>query len=304
MIRSLIACLIIGAVSLPLMAGTVIITSVPDESRGLGPLTSQNGVALAEATQMLVGAFPGLSDDQLLDLASQGAFTDVTEAFVPFGSPISIGQGVDGEAGFFEVAVKDSTSAAAWLGETVSLLIQPAGEEFLIARFPGRVFAGATATGLDPLLSLHLGDARVIVGNRVGAAKISTSVAPASGSYGTWLAQFTTISDPLLKLPEADADADGIPNFLEYATGGNPEVSGGAQPCSVIPDGEGGVWVRFSHVPGLGTVRYTLAYSDNLASPWREAAGAIEPDPVLPDVMRLRIQAPLAAAGYYRLNVD
>ena len=62
---------LVGVASLPLMAGTVVITSVADPEHELEPLISFGGLPLAEGTQVLVGAFPGLSDEQVLDLASQ-----------------------------------------------------------------------------------------------------------------------------------------------------------------------------------------------------------------------------------------
>jgi hypothetical protein len=288
--------------SLPLMAGTVVITSVPDEVHGLEPLTSLAGVPLAEGTGVWVGAFPGLSDNQLLDLASQGGLPQVTAAFVAFGDPRAIGQGVDGEAGEFEISVRDF-GPATWVGETVSLLIQAADGEFLVARFEGTVFEVETDTGLEPLLSLHLADAKLVVGNRHGAAKLATSSAPAVGSYDTWLATFATITDPALKLPDADADSDGRSNFLEYATDGNPAVSGDPPPCGISSDDEGGLWVHFNRVPGLGSIRYSLESSGDLSEAWLETDGDIEPDPESPDIMRLRLAPPLSTNGFFRLKV-
>ena len=72
------------AATLSLMAGTVLITSVPDSEHRLESLTSLDGISLAEDTQVFVGAFPGLSDDQVLDLASQGGLAQISSAFVPY----------------------------------------------------------------------------------------------------------------------------------------------------------------------------------------------------------------------------
>lgn len=288
----------------PLLAGTVVITSVPDEVHVIEPLTSLAGVPLEVGTQVRVGAFPGLDDDQLLDTAAQGGLAQVSAALVPFGSPCSIGQGVEGAAGGFEIAVKDSGAASAWAGETVSLLIQTPGGEFLVARFDGKLFEVESETGLEPLLSLHLADARIIVGSRIGGAKLATSTAPPVGSFGNWLAGFPAITDPALKLPAADADSDGRSNFLEYATGGDPSSSGDPAPCSLQPAAEGGFWIRFSPVPGLGAIRYALESSQDMSAPWLEAEGDIEPDPEDPSSMRLRLPVPLSASGFFRLNVE
>lgn len=291
------------AASCQLLAGTVVITTVADEQHAMEPLTSLAGIPLAAGTQVHVGAFPGLSDAQLLDLASQGGLVQLSGAFVSFGSPCVIGQGVDGAAGGFEIAVRDSGAASPWLGEAVSLMIHTASGEFLVARFEGKVFEAESETGLEPLDSLHLADARLIVGSRVGNAQLATSIAPSVGSFGNWLAGFPTITDPTSKLPSADADSDGRSNFLEYATGGDPSSAGDPSPCSLLPAAEGGFWLRFSRVPGLGAIRYTLESSADIRSPWREAEGNIEPDPESPALMRLHLPAPLSESGFFRLNV-
>jgi hypothetical protein len=285
-----------------MMAGTVLITSVPDEVHGLEPLTSLAGVPLAEGTQVLVGAFPGLDDGEILDAAALGGLAQVTAAFVQFGDACAIGQGVDGAAGGFEIAVKDKAPAA-WVGETVSLLIQAADDEFLVARFEGMVFEAETETGLEPLLSLHLADAKVLVGSRFGSARLATSAAPSVGSFTTWLAGFSAITDPAMRLPGADADHDGRSNFLEYATGGNPESGADPAPCEILPDGEGGMWVRFHHVPGLGAIRYSLESSGSPEISWMEADGTLENDPENPATLRLRLTPPLDASRFFRLNV-
>ncbi len=290
--------------SQPLMAGTVVVTSIPDAARALQPLTSLNGVALAPGTSIRVGAFPGLSDDQVLDLASQGGITQLGAAFIAFGSSCVIGQGVDGAAGSFEIAVKDSGAAAAWIGQTVSLLIQTTGGEFLVARFQGKIFEADSATGLEPLLSLHLADAKVIVGNRPGVAKLATSLPPAVGSFGTWLAGFPSVVDPALMLPGADADYDGRSNFLEYATGGNPASPTDPAACRISPAPNGGMWVHFNRVAGLGTIRYTLQSSAEMNASWPEAAGTIEPDPENPATMRLHLPGPLSDSRFFRLSVE
>ena len=86
-----------------LHAGTVVITSVPDENHPLDPLTDFAGVPLEPGGQVRVGAFPGLNDAQVLDLAAQG-LAAVEGAFVSFGDACQIGQGVEGADGVFEIA--------------------------------------------------------------------------------------------------------------------------------------------------------------------------------------------------------
>lgn len=289
--------------SLPLAAGTVVVTSVPDETHSLPPLTSLDGIPLAQGTTVRVGAFLSLTDDQVLDLASQG-LGQVAAAFAPFGDSCAIGQGVNGATGGFEIAVKDSTSAAAWAGQTVSLLIQTAGGELLVARFPGKTFEAESETGLEPLLCLHLADAKVIVGEQHGENPLATSTAPSVGSFETWMASHGSITDPLLKSPDADADSDGRSNFLEYATGGDPASPDDPAACAITPDPEGGFWVRFNRVTGLGTVRYDLQASGNMTGSWTTAEGTLQPDPENTDTLRLRLAPPLQPALFFRLNVE
>ncbi len=288
----------------PLPAGTVVITSVADPQHSGTPLTALDGIPLAAGTLIRVGAFPGMDDDEVLDLAAQGGLAGIHGAFTPFGSTFAIGQGVDGAAGGFEIAAKETSANAPWLGEVVSLCVETASGEFLVARFPGATFAATSDTGLEPLLALHLADARIIVGSRAAANRIATSTVPQAGSFGTWLAGHPGITDPLMKLPSADADGDGRSNFLEYATGGNPASGDDPPPCWIQADGSGGWWVRFRHVPGLGSVRYTLQASANPAQSWTDAGGALTPDPESPATMRLRVPPPLDPSGFFRLVVE
>ncbi len=287
---------------LTLSAETVIITTVPDETRPLAALTSLGGIPLNGTAQIRVGAFPNMGEDELLDLAASGGLSGISGAFSPFGTAATIGQGVDGAAGGFEISIRD-TDSASLDGELISLLLQTQSGEFLIARFKSRAFQAQTETGLEPLHSLHLADADLVTGSRTGVSELSTSTAPAVGSYSTWMAGFPTITNPDLKLPGADADGDGRSNFLEYATGGNPASSGDAPACEILPDGSGGMWLRFRRVPGLG-LRYQPQFSPDLQIPWADTTHDVEADPGSTAILRLQLAPPLAPAGFYRLLVE
>ena len=292
-----------------LLAGTVVITSVPDEQHPLAPLTSLGGIPLAAGVELRVGAFPGMTDDQILNAAA-GGLVQLTASFVSFGASFAIGDGVDGATGSFEIAAKQNsgTPQALWVGEKISLIIRTqAGGEFLVARFDGKTFEADPDTGLDPLLSLHLADAKIVVGNRYGASNFATSSAPASGTFDTWIHSFPSIMDPAKRLPAADADGDGRSNFLEYVTAGNPASPDDQAPCQILRDGEGAFWVRFSRTAGLGSVRYSVESSDNLLTAWQALGGTVEPDPDppvagSPNWMRVRVPAPLGSNGFFRLN--
>lgn len=305
--------LVFSSIALPtsLLAGGVVITSVPDAQHPIAPLTSLGGIPLAVGVQLRVGAFPGMSDEQLLNAAAAGGLTQVTAGFVPFGAASAIGDGVDGAVGGFEIAAsqKSGTPQALWVGETVSLLIQQlAGSEFLVARFTGEIFEADSVTGLEQLLSLHVADAKIIVGNRYGTSKFATSPAPTRGAFATWIDSFPSITDPNLRLPTADADADGRSNFLEYATGGNPNSAADPSPCQVVTSENGDFWVRFSRATGLGAFTPVIESSADLVTPWADLEGTIEPDPNPPSVvdglnwMRIQVQPPLGPSGFFRLK--
>ena len=292
----------------PLIAGTVVLTSLPDDEHPLGPLTSLAGLPLGAGVTVRMGATPGMSDDALLDAAATGGFAAVGSSFLPFGEPRTIGEGAAGAAGAFEVALKQATAGSPLVGEEVTLLIETnGGQEFLVARFKGQLFEADSDTGLEPLLSLHLADARIIVGNRYAGPRFATSPAPERGSYALWMAGFSNISDPAMKLPEADADGDGRSNFLEYVTAGNPDSGDDAVPCRIDRDESGDFWVRFSRSVGIGGVTHGIQTSADLATPWQWLPGSPEPDPEPPvagslNWMRIRVPTPLPAEAFFRLK--
>lgn len=262
-----------------LLGGTVVITSVPDEQHPLAPLTSLEGIPLAAGVEIRVGAFPGMSDDQILNAAT-GGLAQLTASFIPFGAAFSIGDGVDGTAGGFEIAAKQNsgTPQASWVGEEISLIIQTQDSgEFLVARFEGEVFQPDPDTGLDSLLPFHLADAKIIVGNRYGQTSVATSTAPTVGTYDSWILGFPEIADPEKRLPDADADNDGRSNFLEYLTAGDPASPTDQMPCQIQQDGEGGFWVRFSRNSGLGSVRYTVETTSDFLTLGRLSKAASNP---------------------------
>ena len=295
----------------PATAGTVVITTLPDASHPLIPLTSVGGIPLGNGVEITIGAFPGLNDDEILDAAATGGFAQLAAAFQPFGSGQNIGDGVDGLAGNFEISARRliRNLPSPWVSEEISLLIRKeGGQEFMVARFKGKLFGLDPDTGLESLFSLHLADARVIVGSRHGVGNISTSSAPEAGSYDTWMAAFTTISGPAKRLPGADADGDGRSNFLEYATGGNPDFPADPAPCQLVAAPEGGFWLRFSRAPGIGDSSPQVESSGNLVSAWKLLEGTVEVDPNPPssiagrDWMRIRLAQPSGAKGFYRLT--
>jgi hypothetical protein len=280
-----------------LMAGTVVITSLPDEEHPLEPITSVNGVPLTKGTSIRVGALPGMTDDEVLDAASSGGIAEIVASFVPFGSSKNIGDGVDGAVGRFEIALRQAiTQSSPLVGEEISLIIQKeGGQEFFVARFKEKLFAADPETGLERLLSLHIADAKAITGSRYGQESLATAETPVSGSFETWIDSFSDITDPLLKLPDTDADGDGRSNYLEYVTGHSPVTATEPQPCQIYRENNE-FWIRFSRARGLGSAQPMVEVSHDLISPWQKLEGPIEPDPSPPTTgslewMRIRVDS-------------
>lgn len=304
----LLSALLALAACHPLVAGTVVLTSLPDDEHPLGPVTSLDGLPLGAGVSIRVGAFPGMSDDALLDAAAAGGYAAVSSSFLPFGDPRTIGEGAAGAAGAFEVALKQATAGSPLVGEEVMLLIEKnGGEEFLVARFKGQLFEADSETGLEPLLSLHLADATIIVGNRYAGPRFATSPAPERGSFASWITGYSNITDPLDRLADADADGDGRSNFLEYVTAGNPDSGADADPCRIDRDESGDLWIRFSRSVGIGGAAHGIETSTDPATPWQPLPGFPEADPEPPvagslNWMRIRVPAPLPAKAFFRLQ--
>lgn len=297
------------AASSSLMAGTVVVTSLPDESRPVDPLSSFDGTPLAGAAEIRVGAFPGMSDDDLLDAAASGGLAAVTAAMVPFGGAHEMGAGTAGAPGSFEISASASVpdDGSPLAGEDICLLVRQGGE-FLVARFPGQTFSVDPDTGLEQVAALHIADARLAIGTRYGAAKLSTALPSSSGSYASWIATFAAITNPELRDRDADADGDGRSNFFEYVTGSDPTTGVEPSPCQIVRGADESLWVKFRREAGIGEAGGVIENSPGLNAPWTTLEGEIEPDPEPPvpgatDWMRMRVD-PEGAQGFFRLQVE
>ena len=259
--------------SLPsLKASTVVISAVPDGPRPVEPLCDSALQPLPAGVEVKIGSFPGISPDVLLDTAKTGGYAAVAAAFVPFGRPCSIGDGVDGDQGRFEIAARQPQLQAGspLAGSEIAVLISKNnGQEFLIARFPGKVFAADTETGIEPLQTLHLSTAKLVVGSRFQGSALATSPPPATGSFANWVETFSSLTSPENLTPESDPDADGQPNFLEYVTGSDPTQSTGTPSCQIIRDESGVVWLRFRRRTGIGALDYIVETTDFPALAWQ-----------------------------------
>lgn len=299
------------AVATPsLTAGTVLLSSLPDSARPLAPLTALNGVALAAGAEVRVGAFPGLSDDGILNTARTDGLAGLQDAFTLFGSVHAIGDGTDGQAGSFEIAVRQSLPAGSPLiGQEISVLIRTgSSQEFLVARFKGRTFSQDPDTALEPLISLHLADAKVIAGNRPGINHLSTAPKTTTGSFPDWIARFAGIETPEERLAAADPDHDGRSNFLEYATGGTPDSGSGEAVCQLVQNEDGRFEVQFPLTSGIGIIP-SVEWSPDLVTPWTPLEGAPE---LLPERtaaagmqwFRLALPETASPKGFFRLRTS
>jgi hypothetical protein len=289
----------------PLQAGTVVVTSLPGEDTSARPIRSLTGLPLGTEATIQLGAFPGMSDDQVLDLATTG-LPALISACIPFGAAHVMGSGAGGQQGAFEIAVQQEApeEASALVGEEISVVVRN-GDEFLVLRFKDKTFAADTETGLGDTAILSLADAKIIVGNPLGAQDLATAVTPAVGSYDAWINGFAGITDEALRLPGADADYDGISNFMEYATGGDPSLPTDGGLCRIFSDESGDPWLRFRRQPGLGGVDLDLESSPDL-NVWSGFEPPLEWDPSPPDAkswLRTRLPDERPAAWFFRLDL-
>ena len=297
-----------------LSGGTLVVSSLPDESHVLAPLTSRSGQPLDAGVEIRLGAFPGMTGDDLLDLAAADGFAGINDAFVPFGPSASMGEGADATAGRFEIAVRETLrpGSSPLIDEEIAMLVvKNGGDEFMIARFPGEVFAADGDEAMESFTALHLANARVVVGNRFGSSQMTTAPPPPVGSFTEWIAGFPSITDPALMTPDADADGDGRSNFLEYATGGNPASGADAALSRLMAGEEGGWWFHFRSVPGLGAARYQAQTAEDLAGPWVPLAGSATPaESMEPGAATgwMKVPAPMEhtedARRFFRLEVS
>ena len=309
--------LILLAAGLPLQGGTVVVTSLPGDEIAAQPIRSLAGLPLGVEATIQLGGFPDMSDDQVLDLATGGE-SALIAAWVPFGEEFPMGSGAGAQQGAFEIAVQQGMPGgeSVLAGEVISVLIRN-GAELLVMRFAGKTFAEDTETGLGEHAVLSLAEAKqigeryspdeakIVVGNRLGKQDVATAAAPAIGSYDSWISSFTGIIDEALRLPEADADQDGISNFMEYATGGDPSLPTDASVCRIFSDESGHPWLRFRRQPGLGGIDLDLESSPDLGD-WSGFEPELDWDPSPPDAkswLRTRLPDTMSARWFFRLDL-
>jgi hypothetical protein len=90
----------------------------------------------------------------------------------------------------------------------------------------------------------------------------------APGTFADWAMHTFTpaqLSDATLSGPAADPDGDGVPNLVEFGTGGNPLVADAAQSqAQVVPSAAGTFALQYNERTDLGDVQRIFEASTNL----------------------------------------
>ncbi len=102
------------------------------------------------------------------------------------------------------------------------------------------------------------------------------SVTIADKPHDAWrFAKFTApqLADPLVSSPDADPDADGLPNLLEYAFAREPLVADGpsAQPAA-SPGLDGHLAFTYFQAADRPDLTFTPEWTEDLAGTWQSAA--------------------------------
>lgn len=217
-LRSLIATVLLAAVTCVSSATTVVFSNlVPENAGNAARLTDSHGTPLAVGCWIQLGYFGTLSPAEITALAQQGNQA-LLSAFTPSGNSSSIGTGADSLAGRVEFAAHAplSQSRSGLHAVVFNAATTSAATEVLVVALPGTVPADDNS-GLIGFLSVHLENASLVVGTASDGALSTKQVA---SGFDAWMAEqdLTGLTTEQL-LPGADADLDGIPNLVEYALG-------------------------------------------------------------------------------------
>ncbi len=197
------------------------------------------------------------------------------------------------------VAAADSTVSLGWtafpgaVGYTVQRAGALAGPYATLATVDGATYRDSAVT---PGATYYY---RVAIANGVGAGAMSAAVSatPLLG-YAAWSADaFAGATDTNLVGANADPDADGLANLLEYAFATDPLTAGATSSDrpSISADGAGNLVFEFRVAKGRAAIGLAVETTTDLAA-WADTG--LTPELVADegDYQRLRVRIPLVGA--------
>lgn len=120
---------------------------------------------------------------------------------------------------------------------------------------PGSIFL---ATGLSGNLA-----------NNQIALCVSPYAQLRSEVYAQWAISFAGLDTEAKRLPDADADCDGLDNIIEFFLGLTPDVPDQQSPLSILPQA-GSSQVSFTAARSLDLVDYHLDFTQDLSAGFTE----------------------------------
>lgn len=175
----------------------------------------------------------------------------------------------------------------------------------------GQNFATFTCTPTAAALGQRLEvTARYFFAPRTVSVVVVAATGGVPFTFDDWKEAFFSIpelADPQTSGAEADADQQGVPNYLRYALGWGRDLAGRTDSPAWTVDGSGQLWLRFAWPKGAASVVYRLERSTNLVD-WTEWVGAggvvrVERDTFY-DWLLLPISAEGVDGAYFRVAVD
>jgi autotransporter-associated beta strand protein len=142
------------------------------------------------------------------------------------------------------------------------------------------------------------------------SALVLNYTAGTADPFQSWIDSFTSITDPLKKTPEADADDDGLANMVEYVLDTDPSngTSENLPTAQLSPSGENLIFT-FTRLKEAGTAGFVsnVEYSETLQNgSWQTATGPMTDiiDNGLTETVTVTIPVPEGADSVFaRLTV-
>ena len=142
------------------------------------------------------------------------------------------------------------------------------------------------------------------------SALILNYTAGIADPFQSWIDSFTSITDPLKKTPQADADEDGLANMVEYVLDSDPSngTSENLPTAQLSPNGENLIFT-FTRLKEAGTAGFVsnVEYSETLQNgSWQTATGPMTDitDNGLTETVTVTIPVPSGADSVFaRLTV-